>query len=137
MNNENLIPFTERSKSEAREKGRKGGIRSGEVRRERKKQQQAILDLLNSDFGGKTVFERMIGGLAKRAIDNGDQAAFEKLMEYAGTSVRLDLLAKDRELKAEELKIKKAQIESKQGDVTDVEDLTPLAELLNEPDADD
>ena len=36
MNEKNLIPNSERSPKEVRENGRKGGIRSGEVRREQK-----------------------------------------------------------------------------------------------------
>ena len=48
MNNEdNLIPMSERSKEEARELGRKGGIASGEARR-RKKTLKEQFDLLLS-----------------------------------------------------------------------------------------
>ena len=112
MNEDNLIPFDKRSEDEQREIRRKGGVRSGQVRKEKKRQQQLILDLLNADFGGKTVFERMIGGLAKRAIESGDQAAFEKLMEYAGTSVRLELMQEDRKLKRDALELQKKQTES-------------------------
>ena len=43
----------------------------------------------------------------------------------------------DVAIKEEELKLKKAQLEQKSGDVTDIEDLRPLARLLNEPDTDD
>ena len=111
MNEQNLRPIN-LSHEEATKNGRKGGLRSGEVRQEKKKQQQAILEMLNADFGGKSVFERMIGGLTKRVIEQGDQAAFEKLMEYAGTSVRLELLQEDRKLKREELKIKREQLEA-------------------------
>lgn len=39
---DNLIPMNERSESEARELGRKGGIRSGEARREKKLFKEAI-----------------------------------------------------------------------------------------------
>lgn len=126
MNEENLIPGNKRSHEESVENGRKGGIRSVEVRRERKKQQKAILDLLKADFGGKTVFERMIGGLAKRVIESGDQAAFEKLMEYAGTSVRLDLLQKDRELKKIELELRRAEAERRSPDSPDYEDTSAI-----------
>lgn len=35
MNDHNLIPFTERSENETRAMGAKGGVKSGEVRRER------------------------------------------------------------------------------------------------------
>ena len=137
MNDENLIPGNKRTPENNRENGRKGGIRSGEVRRERKRQQELVLALLTADIEGKTVFEKMIKGMADRAMELGDANAFEKLMEYAGTSVRLELLQEDRKQKAEELKIKKAQAEQKNGDVTDIEDLSVLAEMLNEPDQDD
>lgn len=47
MNEDNLIPMSERSKEEARELGRKGGIASGETRR-RKKTFKQQFDLLLS-----------------------------------------------------------------------------------------
>lgn len=112
MNDENLLKGKATQFKAGEEQARiakKGWTKSAEVRRERKRQQQLILDLLNTDFAGKTVFERMIGGLAKRAIEGGDQAAFEKLMEYAGTSVRLELLQEDRRLKREALELQKKQ----------------------------
>ena len=42
MNDENLIPFDQRSESEARESGRKGGIASGESRRKAKTLAEAM-----------------------------------------------------------------------------------------------
>lgn len=42
MNEENLIPISQRSSEEVREMGRKGGIRSGEARREKKLFREAI-----------------------------------------------------------------------------------------------
>ena len=42
MNDQNLIPFNKRSESEARESGRKGGLKSGIVRNEKKKIASAI-----------------------------------------------------------------------------------------------
>lgn len=45
MNEHNLIPFSERSESEARELGSKGGKKSGESRR-RKKNMKQIMDML-------------------------------------------------------------------------------------------
>lgn len=115
MNDENLLKgkATRFKAGEEQAKiAKKGWTKSAEVRRERKRQQQLILDMLNADFEGKTVFEQMIGGLAKRAIESGDQAAFEKLMEYAGTSVRLELLQEDRKLKRDALELQKKQTES-------------------------
>ena len=40
-NEENLIPFSERSESEARENGRKGGIASGVARRRKRSMKEA------------------------------------------------------------------------------------------------
>lgn len=42
MNEENLIPISERSPEEVREMGRKGGIASGQARREKKLFKEAI-----------------------------------------------------------------------------------------------
>lgn len=47
MNEDNLIPTSERSKEEVREIGRKGGIASGEARR-RKREMKDAIDLLLS-----------------------------------------------------------------------------------------
>lgn len=44
-NEENLIPFSERSESEAREMGSKGGKKSGETRRKKKSMKQ-VMDIL-------------------------------------------------------------------------------------------
>lgn len=44
MNEQNLIPFNQRSESEAREMGTIGGIRSGEVRREKKLLRESIME---------------------------------------------------------------------------------------------
>lgn len=47
---ENLIPMSERSKDEVREIARRGGIKSGEVRRERKKMREQAELLLSLPF---------------------------------------------------------------------------------------
>lgn len=43
---DNLVPFSERSKEEARELGRLGGIRSGEVRKARKTAREILQEML-------------------------------------------------------------------------------------------
>lgn len=50
MNNENLIPFSERSESEQRENRRKGGINSGKARRQKKAFREIMLKMLNSNI---------------------------------------------------------------------------------------
>ena len=48
MNNENLIPV--RSKKEAREKGKKGGIESAKARKEKKLFKEVVRELLSQDI---------------------------------------------------------------------------------------
>lgn len=52
---ENLIPFSERSKEEAREKGRKGGIASGKTRREKANMRKLLETFLDSKIEGKDI----------------------------------------------------------------------------------
>ncbi len=47
MSEKNLIPFSERSKDEARESGRKGGKKSGEVRRRKAAMKTVMKQLLS------------------------------------------------------------------------------------------
>lgn len=46
MNDENLIPCTMRSKNEAREMSRRGGIKSGEVRRQKRDARELALAII-------------------------------------------------------------------------------------------
>ena len=53
MNDENLIPLTNRTKSEQREIARLGGIKSGEARRRKKDIYQLTNAILNAQLDGK------------------------------------------------------------------------------------
>lgn len=60
MNDENLIPNSERSPEELREMGRKGGIRSGESRRrkrDQKKTAELMAKILLESEEAKAIFE--------------------------------------------------------------------------------
>ena len=60
MNDENLIPNSERSPSELREMGRKGGIRSGEVRRRNKRLRESaalLAEIFSESEEGKKLFD--------------------------------------------------------------------------------
>lgn len=81
---ENLIPMNERSKDEVRELGQKGGIRSGEVRREKatfKKTLEMLLDEKNNK--GKTYRELITLGQIKSAID-GKAENFKTILALMG-----------------------------------------------------
>lgn len=81
-NEENLNPA--RSKEEARERGTKGGKRSGEVRREKKLFQQAVLAALEAKGeSGNSVLVDMIAAQVKKAL-KGDTRAFEVIRDTSG-----------------------------------------------------
>ena len=57
MNKENLIPFNERTVNEVREIAARGGIKSGEVRREKKLLKELLEEALltETDTGNKYI----------------------------------------------------------------------------------
>lgn len=79
MNEENLIPMSERSKDEVRELGKKGGIASGKARRERKTLKEELLLLLSK---GNTQ-EKISLALIQQAL-NGNTKAFEVIRDTVG-----------------------------------------------------
>ena len=84
MNEDNLIPMNERSEKEVRELGKKGGIKSGEVRRERKAFKEALLLALETmTEEGKTIQDKGIESLMKKYID-GDLQAFTIVRDTVG-----------------------------------------------------
>ena len=103
---DNLIPFTSnQDREEAKKNGKKGGIRSGEVRREKATMKATLEMLLNEKYkDGKTYRELATLGLINGAI-NGNAQNYKTILEVLG-----------------ELQDEKER--------TPIEDLTPLAELL-------
>ena len=82
MNEQNLRPV--RNKSEASERGKKGGKASGEARREKKLFQKAVLAALEAASGkGGTLLEEIVSAQIKRAL-KGDTRAFEALRDTSG-----------------------------------------------------
>lgn len=79
MNQDNLIPMNERSKEEAREMGKKGGIASGKSRKERKALREELLLLLSM---GDTQ-EKISLSLIKEAT-KGNTKAFEVIRDTIG-----------------------------------------------------
>ena len=128
MNEQNLRPGEYKL---SQEEAKRGGKKSAESRRQRKAIKTAILEAIYAETeAGSTELEEMIGGMIRRVKKTGDPGTFEKIMEYVGKS------PKNRR-EEEELELRKAQLEQKAGEVTDIEDLRALAEMINEPDADD
>ena len=79
-NEENLKPFdSNQSREEAKKNGKKGGIKSGEVRRERKLLKDELLLLLST---GNTQ-EKISLALIQKAL-KGDTKAFEIIRDTVG-----------------------------------------------------
>lgn len=92
-NDHNLIPINQRTKSEAREISRKGGLASGKARRQRADLKRAFETLLSSEVNNGQMRELLIGlgyeptnemALALVVLQkalNGDVKAFSKIQE--------------------------------------------------------
>ena len=80
-NEKNLKPI--RTKSEAREKGKKGGIKSGKVRAQRKTLKDELLALLEVKVENKTIQEKISFSLIQEAF-SGNVKAFETIRDTIG-----------------------------------------------------
>lgn len=102
VNDENLIPITDRSSSEAREMGRKGGIASGKVRRQQADLRRAFQTLLRSEVNNEQMKQLLIQlgydptnemALALVVLQkalNGDMKAFSQIQQILNQNVPTD-----------------------------------------------
>ena len=113
MNEQNL---KRPSPAEARENGRKGGLKRAENARRIKENQERWLTILDAhDETGLTNRERLDRALIRLVIDRdpGAVSAYEKIKEYAGESVLLELKREEQKIRREELRLRKAELELK------------------------
>lgn len=101
-NNENLVPFSKRSVSEAREYGRRGGKASGEARRRKANFRKELNDLLTVEIDNpewSPVLEAMgldstLGMAAHAAMIkealSGNVKAYEAIAKYSGQSAQTE-----------------------------------------------
>lgn len=137
MNDENLIPNSERTPSELREQTRRAGIASGKARRAkadlRKAMQEALLTTFTDSKGKKaTGQELVITGIVANLSDPKARnwgKALEAMLLLTGQNMSKEQIAK---IKAEtKLTMAKTKaLEQDGGSLTDIEDLTPLADML-------
>lgn len=96
---ENLIPANKRSLGEVRKNGKKGGIKSGQVRREKRDRMQQArmilelavkdpkiiekLDELGITPDNRTIEAAMDASMANKVIEKGDPIAYKALKEEA------------------------------------------------------
>lgn len=85
---ENLIPFNERTEEEQREIARQGGIRSGEVRREKATMKATLEKILDEKYKktGKTYREMATLGLISGAV-KGNAQNYKMIMEILGEMI--------------------------------------------------
>lgn len=97
MNDKNLIPFNQRTESEKREIAKKGGQKSGEVRREQKTYREMAKAMLSATITDENILNELQAyGLSEtdvkaytllgmiKASGNGSHHAFDRLMELIG-----------------------------------------------------
>lgn len=97
MNDKNLIPFNQRTESEKREIAKKGGKKSGEVRREQKTYREMAKAMLSATITDENILNELQAyGLSEtdvkaytllgmiKASGNGSHNAFDRLMELIG-----------------------------------------------------
>jgi hypothetical protein len=91
MNEQNLISMTERTTSERQEIARKGGIASGEARREKKLAKQIAIDILNEKVvaNGKeqTMKEVMIARYITQTTKKPTQKDIDFILALIGEEV--------------------------------------------------
>ena len=134
-NEKNLVPQTERSPSEAREMGRKGGIASGAARRRKKSMKQKMQLLLSLPAAGNDQAELAAMGVEPGDMDNemvlikalflaaaeGDTKAFDRIQDVLGKSVA-----------REELALKKQEVKRRAASGEDTQAMKKAVELLGE-----
>lgn len=113
-NEQNLVPFGERSEREARELGQKGGIASGKARRRKKSMKQKMQLLLSLPAADNDQAELSAMGVDPEDMDNemvlvkalflaaaeGDTKAFDRIQDVLGRTVaREELALKKQEAK--------------------------------------
>lgn len=86
MNDHNLIPNSQRSSTEVRENGRKGGIASGIARKERKTIAEIINKVLDEELPGTglTKREAIITKTLERAFKQGKVEDLERIAKLTG-----------------------------------------------------
>jgi hypothetical protein len=128
LNEKNLVPNTERSPSEARENGRKGGIKSGETRRRKKALKSLMNDLLSSDivnddiynstvdmgFGTDPTYGAAVVAAMVRQAALGDTKAFNAIVDLIGEGSS-----------GERVKLQKKQVELQERKLAGEEEQTP------------
>ena len=144
MAKEDLIPQNKRTKDEQKKIARMGGIASGKARRKKADLRKAMQEAMEATFtdkngNKKTGQEIAIAGIIANLSDPSGRnwgKAFEMMAMLTGQNMTKEQVAK---IKAETAltKAKTKALEQDGGSMADIEDLTPLADMLRGGDSPD
>jgi hypothetical protein len=134
MNDENLRPSEYKL---SQEEAKRGGIASGKARRQKADLRRAMQDALNSTFtdskgkkatGQEIVMAGLIANLSDPKARNWGKAV-EVMLLLTGQNMTKEQIAKIK-AETELTKAKTKAIQQDGGSLADIEDLSPLANLL-------
>ena len=138
-NEKNLKPV--RSKREARERGKKGGIKSGETRRRKaamrdtmhrlltmQAEVEGLSDVLRAD-GGESTYEEVIGMAMIEQAMAGNVKAYQAIMSTVGQTAKSD---SDLENQQADTELKRARKQAVTGENETDEALEKLDSILKE-----
>ena len=140
---ENLIPNSQRSPSEVRANSSKGGIKSGQVRRQKKTVAEYLRKWADSEVSEKNKKALEALGLSEEATNRtllvvpliqkaskGDTKALQMALELLGEDKKKELEIKKLRREIELLKAETAKLKMQTGEDREVEDLTALGDML-------
>lgn len=138
-NEKNLKPV--RSKEEARERGKKGGIKSGETRRRKaalrntmnrlltmQAEVDGLSDVLRAD-GGESTYEEIIAMAMIQQASLGNVKAYQAIMKTVGQTEKSEADLEEQKSKVE---LNRARKEDITGENETDEALDRLDQILNE-----
>ena len=145
-NSENLIPFSERSKNEAREMGRKGGIASGKSRRRISRMRdtmnrimtmqaevEGLSDVLRAD-GGESTYEEIICMAMIEQAAMGNVKAYNAIMATVGQTDKSEEDLEEQRIRTE--RAKRARDQAVGSDSEENENIASFLKAMNPSDSD-
>ena len=140
---ENLIPNSQRSPSEVRANSSKGGIKSGQVRRQKKTVAEYLRKWADGEVSEKNKKALEALGLSEEATNRtllvvpliqkaskGDTKALQMALELLGEDKKKELEIKKLRREIELLKAETQKLRMMTGEDREVEDLTALGDML-------
>lgn len=143
-NEENLIPVTKRTKSEAREISKKGGQASGAARRKKKTMKQVANYLLSLPVVEELQEEMIQSGIASDEADNqtalvfsmmqraikGNVTAAQFIANITGSTAMTE--AEREKIKLEKKRLKLEEIKLSNNDISDDESVVIINDIEKE-----